>query len=87
MHLGDPEAVPSEALTCLNEESEELCMLDIGNFHNHNPCIIHRDLNCNNIFVNGNTCVLKIMDLGFTIIVANDHVAHSIIGTLECMTP
>ena len=62
-------------------------MLDIGNLHNHNPCIIHRDLNCNNIFVNGNICVLKIRDLGFTAIVANDHAAHSIIDTLECMTP
>ena len=79
MHL---EAVPSEASTCLNEESEELCMLDIGNIHNHNPCIIH-SLNCNNIFVNDNTCVLKMRDLGFTAIVANDHVAYFIIGTLE----
>ena len=35
MHLGDPEAVPSEASTCLNEESEELGMLDIGNLHNY----------------------------------------------------
>lgn len=23
--------------------------------HTHEPCIIHRDLNCSNIFVNGNT--------------------------------
>ena len=83
MHLGDLEAVPSETSTCLNEESEELDMLDIGNLHNHNPCIIHRDLNCNNIFVNDNTCVLKIRDLGFTAIVANDHVAYFIIGTPE----
>lgn len=22
--------------------------------HNHEPCIIHRDLNCSNIFINGN---------------------------------
>ncbi|KAG4112052.1 hypothetical protein ERO13_D13G139300v2 [Gossypium hirsutum] len=24
-------------------------------FHTHDPCIIHRDLNCSNVFVNGNT--------------------------------
>ena len=62
-------------------------MLDIGNLHNHNPRIIHRDLNCKNIFSNGNTCVMKIRDLGFTAIVENDHAACSIIDTLECMTP
>eukprot|EP00252_Welwitschia_mirabilis_P011509 TRINITY_DN25773_c0_g1_i1.p1 TRINITY_DN25773_c0_g1~~TRINITY_DN25773_c0_g1_i1.p1 ORF type:complete len:291 (-),score=63.88 TRINITY_DN25773_c0_g1_i1:134-1006(-) len=32
--------------------------------HSHRPCIIHRDLNCSNIFVNGNTGTLKIGDLG-----------------------
>lgn len=23
--------------------------------HNHKPCVIHRDLNCSNVFINGNT--------------------------------
>jgi WNK lysine deficient protein kinase len=55
--------------------------------HNHNPRIIHRDLNCSNIFVNGNSGVLKIGDLGFATILANDHAAHTIIGTPEFMAP
>ncbi|XP_039012262.1 probable serine/threonine-protein kinase WNK11 [Hibiscus syriacus] len=31
----------------------------------HDPCIIHRDLNCSNVFVNGNTGQVKIGDLGW----------------------
>ena len=55
--------------------------------HNHTPCIIHRDLNCSNIFVNGNTGILKIGDLGLAATLGNDHVAHTIIGTPEFMAP
>ena len=55
--------------------------------HNHTPCIIHRDLNCNNIFVNGNTGILNIGDLGLAATLGNDHVAQTIIGTLEFMAP
>jgi len=55
--------------------------------HNHMPCIIHRDLNCSNIFVNGNTGILKIGDLGLAVTVGNDHAAHTIIGTPEFMAP
>jgi WNK lysine deficient protein kinase len=32
--------------------------------HGHNPPIIHRDLKCDNIFVNGSSGVIKIGDLG-----------------------
>lgn len=32
--------------------------------HSHNPPIIHRDLKCDNIFVNGNNGEVKIGDLG-----------------------
>ncbi|CAI0383840.1 unnamed protein product [Linum tenue] len=55
--------------------------------HTHEPCVIHRDLNCSNIFVNGNIGQVKIGDLGLATIVGRSHVAHSIIGTPEYMAP
>ncbi|CAN1347922.1 Probable serine/threonine-protein kinase WNK11 [Linum perenne] len=55
--------------------------------HTHEPCVIHRDLNCSNIFINGNIGQVKIGDLGFATIVGRSHVAHSIIGTPEYMAP
>jgi WNK lysine deficient protein kinase len=27
----------------------------LDHLHTHEPCIIHRDLNCSNVFINGNT--------------------------------
>ncbi|KAG4112054.1 hypothetical protein ERO13_D13G139300v2 [Gossypium hirsutum] len=56
-------------------------------FHTHDPCIIHRDLNCSNVFVNGNTGQVKIGDLGMAAIVGKSHSAHSILGTPEFMAP
>ncbi|XP_042380125.1 probable serine/threonine-protein kinase WNK11 [Zingiber officinale] len=55
--------------------------------HNHEPCIIHRDLNCSNVFINGNTGQVKIGDLGLAAIVGKSHTAHSILGTPEFMAP
>ncbi|PNY07626.1 putative serine threonine-protein kinase WNK11-like protein [Trifolium pratense] len=55
--------------------------------HTHDPCIIHRDLNCSNIFVNGNIGQVKIGDLGLAAIVGRSHAAHSILGTPEYMAP
>ncbi|XP_050204346.1 probable serine/threonine-protein kinase WNK11 [Mercurialis annua] len=55
--------------------------------HTHDPCIIHRDLNCSNIFVNGNIGQVKIGDLGFATITGKNHVAHSLLGTPEFMAP
>ncbi|KAL2956317.1 hypothetical protein AAZX31_18G078200 [Glycine max] len=55
--------------------------------HLHDPCIIHRDLNCSNVFVNGNTGQVKIGDLGLAAIVGKSHSAHSILGTPEFMAP
>ncbi|MBA0752153.1 hypothetical protein Gogos_001016 [Gossypium gossypioides] len=55
--------------------------------HTHYPCIIHRDLNCSNVFVNGNTGQVKIGDLGMAAIVGKSHSAHSIPGTPEFMAP
>ncbi|GAB4846044.1 Probable serine/threonine-protein kinase wnk11 [Ancistrocladus abbreviatus] len=53
--------------------------------HTHDPCVIHRDLNCSNIFVNGN--IGQIGDLGLACIVGKSHVAHSVLGTPEFMAP
>nr|XP_043628449.1 probable serine/threonine-protein kinase WNK11 isoform X2 [Erigeron canadensis] len=55
--------------------------------HTHEPCVIHRDLNCSNIFINGNTGKVKIGDLGLAAVVGKSHVAHSLIGTPEFMAP
>ncbi|GAB4825270.1 Probable serine/threonine-protein kinase wnk11 [Ancistrocladus abbreviatus] len=55
--------------------------------HTHEPCIIHRDLNCSNIFINGNIGTVKIGDFGLATIVGKSHVAHSILGTPEYMAP
>ncbi|KAL2236667.1 serine/threonine-protein kinase WNK8 isoform X1 [Sesamum indicum] len=54
--------------------------------HAHNPCIIHRDLKCDNIFVNGNHGELKIGDLGLATIMQRP-TARSVIGTPEFMAP
>lgn len=48
--------------------------------HSHYPPIIHRDLKCDNIFVNGNQGEVKIGDLGFAAILQHAHSAHSVIG-------
>ncbi|KAM7278452.1 hypothetical protein ACFE04_005586 [Oxalis oulophora] len=55
--------------------------------HNHEPCIIHRDINCSNLFVNGNIGQVKIGDLGLAAIVGKNHSAHSVLGTPEYMAP
>ncbi|CAI8584272.1 unnamed protein product [Vicia faba] len=55
--------------------------------HTHEPCIIHRDLNCSNVFVNGNVGQVKIGDLGLAAIVGKNHIAHTILGTPEFMAP
>ncbi|GAB2213320.1 hypothetical protein Drorol1_Dr00021346 [Drosera rotundifolia] len=55
--------------------------------HCHDPPIIHRDLKCDNIFVNGNHGELKIGDLGFASIQQQAQAARSVIGTPEFMAP
>ncbi|KAL9269933.1 putative serine/threonine-protein kinase WNK11 [Drosera capensis] len=55
--------------------------------HTHEPCIIHRDINCSNIFINGNIGTVKIGDFGLAAIVGKSHIAHSILGTPEYMAP
>ncbi|BBH02098.1 Protein kinase superfamily protein [Prunus dulcis] len=55
--------------------------------HTHEPCVIHRDLNCSNVFINGNIGQVKIGDLGLAAIVGKNHSAHSVLGTPEFMAP
>ncbi|KAL9666126.1 hypothetical protein QQ045_000449 [Rhodiola kirilowii] len=55
--------------------------------HTNDLCVIHRDLNCSNVFINGNTGVVKIGDFGLAAVLGNDHVAHSMLGTHEFMAP
>ncbi|XWS76845.1 hypothetical protein CRYUN_Cryun01aG0212700 [Craigia yunnanensis] len=54
--------------------------------HSHAPPIIHRDLKCDNIFVNGNHGEIKIGDLGLAIVMQQP-TARSVIGTPEFMAP
>ncbi|KAJ1414734.1 Serine/threonine-protein kinase, active site [Sesbania bispinosa] len=54
--------------------------------HSHKPPIIHRDLKCDNIFVNGNHGEVKIGDLGLAIVMQQP-TARSVIGTPEFMAP
>ncbi|XP_028765134.1 probable serine/threonine-protein kinase WNK3 isoform X1 [Neltuma alba] len=55
--------------------------------HSHDPPVIHRDLKCDNIFVNGNHGEVKIGDLGLAAILQQANSAHSVIGTPEFMAP
>lgn len=54
--------------------------------HSHDPPIIHRDLKCDNIFVNGNHGEVKIGDLGLATLMLRP-TAKSLIGTPEFMAP
>lgn len=55
--------------------------------HDHDPPVIHRDLKCDNVFVNGHLGQVKIGDLGLAAILRGSHSAHSVIGTPEFMAP
>ncbi|KAJ4830379.1 putative serine/threonine-protein kinase wnk11 [Turnera subulata] len=59
--------------------------------HKCQPCIMHRDLNCSNIFICGYSGVVKIGDFGCAREVGGDvgpdHLAHSMVGTPEYMAP
>ncbi|KAK4478404.1 hypothetical protein RD792_013873 [Penstemon davidsonii] len=48
--------------------------------HGHDPPVIHRDLKCDNIFVNGHLGQVKIGDFGLAAILRGSHHAHSVIG-------
>ncbi|KAI9084765.1 hypothetical protein K1719_033171 [Acacia pycnantha] len=54
--------------------------------HSLDPPVIHRDLKCDNIFINGNQGEVKIGDLGLAAILKKSHAAHCV-GTPEFMAP
>ncbi|KAH9621242.1 hypothetical protein KSS87_015385 [Heliosperma pusillum] len=74
------------SIKALKKWSKQL-LKGLDYLHTHDPCIIHRDLNCSNIFINGNVGEVKIGDFGLAAITGKSHVAHSILGTPEYMAP
>lgn len=48
--------------------------------HGHTPPIIHRDLKCDNIFVNGSAGVVKIGDLGLATLLRGSTAPQSCLG-------
>jgi len=55
--------------------------------HGHSPPIIHRDLKCDNIFINGSDGVVKIGDLGLATMLRSRTAPQSVLGTPEFMAP
>ena len=49
--------------------------------------IIHRDIKCDNIFINSNTGEIKIGDLGLSTTINNNVYKCSVLGTPEFMAP
>lgn len=58
----------------------------IAYLHSQNPPIMHRDLKCDNIFINGHVGEVKIGDLGLSGVKEREK-ADSVIGTPEFMAP
>ncbi|CAJ1977214.1 unnamed protein product [Sphenostylis stenocarpa] len=54
--------------------------------HSRDPPVIHRDLKCDNIFINGNQGEVKIGDLGLAAILLKSNAARCV-GTPEFMAP
>ncbi|XP_062007270.1 probable serine/threonine-protein kinase WNK7 [Rosa rugosa] len=61
-------------------------LMGLSYLHSHNPPIMHRDLKCDNIFINGNQGEVKIGDLGLATVM-EQATAKSVIGTPEFMAP
>uniref|UniRef100_A0A7S4J5M1 non-specific serine/threonine protein kinase n=1 Tax=Odontella aurita TaxID=265563 RepID=A0A7S4J5M1_9STRA len=55
--------------------------------HSQDPPIIHRDLKCDNIFINGTSGDLRIGDFGLSTVINNKNRVLSVLGTPEFMAP
>ncbi|GJV49804.1 probable serine/threonine-protein kinase WNK11 [Tanacetum coccineum] len=66
---------------------QDLILKGLNYLHTYDPCIIHRDLNCSNIYINVNTGKVKIGDFGLASMVGKSHMTHFVIGTPEYMAP
>ncbi|RZC43522.1 hypothetical protein C5167_036461 [Papaver somniferum] len=61
-------------------------LLGLDYLHSHSPPIIHRDVKCDNIFINGNHGEVKIGDLGLATVMEQASL-HSVLGTPQYMAP
>uniref|UniRef100_A0A0D9WWA2 non-specific serine/threonine protein kinase n=1 Tax=Leersia perrieri TaxID=77586 RepID=A0A0D9WWA2_9ORYZ len=59
----------------------------IAYLHGHSPPIIHRDIKCDNVFVNGNHGEVKIGDLGLAAFRRVNAGGGGVVGTPEFMAP
>ncbi|GAB4823146.1 hypothetical protein N2152v2_010192 [Parachlorella kessleri] len=55
--------------------------------HGHTPPIIHRDIKCDNIFINGSDGTVKIGDLGLATMLRRRSGPQTVLGTPEFMAP
>ncbi|KAL7473707.1 hypothetical protein ACHAXS_014200 [Conticribra weissflogii] len=55
--------------------------------HSQDPPIIHRDLKCDNIFINGTSGDLRIGDFGLSTAISKKNQPLSVLGTPEFMAP
>jgi WNK lysine deficient protein kinase len=63
-------------------------ILDALNYmHTHNPAVLHRDLKCDNLFIDASEGIVKIGDFGLSREIANGEEAESKLGTPAYTAP